>query len=250
MPSVASEMMNDGALKMIEQTPLNVLQPTQTRMPTSTAGSSPQPLMMSIAVTQLESPIAAPTEMSKFPEMMRIVAPEATRPRTATSWKMLAMFSGCQKRLFTDPATTARTTVSSSRRIHWLLATSRWTARSRRRPSVSGEAPRRRGARASSISCDTDVLLRERLLARAACLDDARDTSAAHDSDPVAEREQLREVRRDQDDRLAAARELLDQLVDVLLRPDVDALRGLVEQEDVAVDGEPAAEQHLLLVAA
>src|SRR5690348_13633849 len=97
-------MMNEGALKTIEAIPLNALQAMQTRLPTTTAGNSPQPWTISIAVMHADRPIAEPTEMSKLPETIRIVAPAATRPRTEISWKMLARFWKRQKRAFADPA--------------------------------------------------------------------------------------------------------------------------------------------------
>ena len=58
------------------------------------------------------------------------------------------------------------------------------------------------------------------------------------------------QLRRDHDDRLALGRELVEQAVDLLLGADVDAARGLVEDQDVAVLDEPLGDDDLLLVAA
>ena len=72
----------------------------------------------------------------------------------------------------------------------------------------------------------------------------------AHDDDAVAHAQDFGQLRRDHDDRLAFPSELVHQGVDFALGPDVDAARGLVENEDVAVADEPFRDDHLLLVAA
>jgi len=66
----------------------------------------------------------------------------------------------------------------------------------------------------------------------------------------VAEPQHLLELGRDEHDRHALARELGDELLDLGLRPDVDAARRLVEDEEPGRRREPAREEHLLLVAA
>ena len=58
------------------------------------------------------------------------------------------------------------------------------------------------------------------------------------------------QLRRDHDDRQAAFGQRLHQRVDLRLRPDVHALRRLVEDEDRGPDRQPARERDLLLVAA
>ena len=55
------------------------------------------------------------------------------------------------------------------------------------------------------------------------------------------------------DDTMTTARPCLrslDEPVDVVLRADIDALRGFVEEVDLGIDSEPSADHHLLLVAA
>src|SRR4051812_4001452 len=66
----------------------------------------------------------------------------------------------------------------------------------------------------------------------------------------MAEPRDLLGLRGVEEDRLALAEELHDELVDVVLRADVDTARDVVEEQDLRVGEEPAAEQHLLLVAA
>ncbi|NYJ68731.1 hypothetical protein HNR16_003519 [Pseudoclavibacter chungangensis] len=71
-----------------------------------------------------------------------------------------------------------------------------------------------------------------------------------HDDDPLAQPYDLLQFRGDEDDGGALLRELDDGLLDLGLGPDVDAARGLVEDEQLGTRREPAAEQHLLLIAA
>src|SRR5699024_5634249 len=50
------------------------------------------------------------------------------------------------------------------------------------------------------------------------------------------------------DDRLAAGSELVEQLIDLLLGPDVDPSGRLIEDQDIAVLQEPATDPDLLLI--
>ena len=74
--------------------------------------------------------------------------------------------------------------------------------------------------------------------------------SLAEDDDPVRDGQQLGQLARGHDDRPALGGQLADQFVDLGLGADVDAAGGLVEQEDLGLDQEPAGEDALLLVAA
>ena len=65
----------------------------------------------------------APTEMSKLPEMMRMVAPAATSPSTDDCSRMLMMLRGLKKRSLMRPVKTPRPIVSSRMSTHWLAAT-------------------------------------------------------------------------------------------------------------------------------
>ena len=79
---------------------------------------------------------------------------------------------------------------------------------------------------------------------------DADDPAVAHDADAVAHRQQLVVVRGDQDHALARGGQPVDQAVDGDAGADVDALRRLVEDEEVGIGEEPAGDDDLLLVAA
>src|SRR6516225_3275112 len=71
-----------------------------------------------IAITQADIPMFAPTEMSKFPEIMRSVAPEATRPSTDTCSKMFSMLFSPKNRGLMRPVATARATSTMRRKNH------------------------------------------------------------------------------------------------------------------------------------
>src|SRR5204863_7816144 len=91
-----------------------------------------------------------------------------------------------------------------------------------------------------------DERLRVRLLAPE--LDQA--PALADDDHAVAEVRRLLGLAGVEEERLALAEQLHHQLVDVVLRGDVDAARDVVEQHHVAPGEQPAADQDLLLVTA
>ena len=72
----------------------------------------------------------------------------------------------------------------------------------------------------------------------------------AEDEHAVHQLDVLVELGGEHDDRQALAGERAEQLVEVVLRADVDAAGRVVEQEDLRAEREPARDDHLLLVAA
>lgn len=75
------------------------------------------------------------------------------------------------------------------------------------------------------------------------------DRAAAQDDDAVGALDQLLDVGGDQQDGEPFAGEFVDQALHLGLGADVDAPGGLVEQQHLGFQAEPAGEQHLLLVA-
>ena len=73
---------------------------------------------MSMAMTQAVRPMLAPTEMSKLPEMMRMVAPEATTPRVEICSRMLTRLFIRKKRGLMPPVMPAMTIMTMRRRNH------------------------------------------------------------------------------------------------------------------------------------
>src|SRR5918994_2094893 len=87
------------------------------------------------------------------------------------------------------------------------------------------------------------------LLGRISPRELARDTALAHHQHAVGHREYLLQLGGDQQDRLALLRQVVHEAVDLRLRPDVDAPRGLIQQQDVRLAGERLGDDDLLLVA-
>ena len=90
----------------------------------------------------------------------------------------------------------------------------------------------------------------QRFLGRLRAGDLAGDAPLAHRVDPVADPEQFGQLGGDDDDGFAGVGERVDDLVDLVLRADVDAAGRLVEDENVRLGEQPLAEDDLLLVAA
>lgn len=76
------------------------------------------------------------------------------------------------------------------------------------------------------------------------------DAAAAHDGDGVADAEEFGEVGADEDDGFAGGGEFADEFVDLGFGGDVDAAGGFVEEKDLGVAVEEAADGDFLLVAA
>src|SRR5436190_10480630 len=93
------------------------------------------------------------------------------------------------------------------------------------------------------------ALLDDALLRKVRADELAPDAAASEHDHAVADRRELLVIRAGADDVHAASlRRTADQLVDLLARPHVDALRRLVEEEQPGLGLEPLREQRLLLV--
>ncbi len=159
------------------------------------------------------------------PRTMTRVMPEAATPTTAVCRAMVTRLAG-------------RAKVSGER-----TTKSRYTQHQRHERAEPGAAVRLHDASACA-SMSTVRASRPLRGARRAQL------AAAHDGDAVAHAEELGQVARHEQHRLAGERQAIDEAVDLRLAADVDAARGLVEEEDVDVVVEQAGERDLLLVAA
>ena len=135
----------------------------------------------------------APTEMSKLPEMMRMVAPAATSPSTEDCSRMLMRLRGLKKRSLMRPVKMPRPIVSSRMSTHWLAATKERTALRRVR-SLAGPGTAGLLVGDDSVACDTQELLHQTLLRGFGGRDRGDDAALAHDGDAVADREQLGQV--------------------------------------------------------
>src|ERR1700730_18570538 len=84
---------------------------------------------------------------------------------------------------------------------------------------------------------------------RLLALKDSRDAPLVHHHDAMAHAENLRHLRGDHQDSHALGDQTRNQLVDLGLGADVDPARWLIENQNLRTAEQPAAEQHLLLIA-
>src|ERR1700733_3663139 len=77
-----------------------------------------------------------------------------------------------------------------------------------------------------------------------------RDPPATEDNDSIRKAENFLQVGGDQHDRHPICDKAFDRRVNLLLRTDVNAASGLIQDEDPRLDGERPTDQHLLLVPA
>jgi hypothetical protein len=82
--------MNDGALNRIDMPPLSSEQAMQSTIPNSETTKGFISLLIRMAITQVVNPIILPTEISKCPDIIRIVIPAATRPRLV-DWDIMLL---------------------------------------------------------------------------------------------------------------------------------------------------------------
>src|SRR5205807_2531576 len=95
----------------------------------------------------------------------------------------------------------------------------------------------------------TEVVPQQPLFRRLAVRQRCGDLSAVEDDHPVARIQQLEEVGGDEEDCRAVGGQPVQELVDLRLRPDVDALRRFIEQVDAGRAHESLHQHDLLLIA-
>jgi len=106
MLELANEVINEGALKTMDVTPTNKSHIIAMEIPHSTTIQIGTDALIMIAMTEAVKPIIAPTEISKLPEIIKIVAPDATTPNVAICSKMLMIFANRKNLGFINPVTT------------------------------------------------------------------------------------------------------------------------------------------------
>src|SRR5574337_1456551 len=78
----------------------------------------------------------------------------------------------------------------------------------------------------------------------------AHDAPVVHDGDAVTAPDELVIVGRIEEDRGAMVRKLAHEAIELLLRPNVDAARRVVEQNDARLGHQPLGDDDFLLVSA
>src|SRR3954469_14643997 len=201
------------------------------------------------------SPTTEPTDRSTLRVMITSVWP------TARSAKIDALSA----RLRSDAVSTKRGSRMPVTAISSASATTMPSSRMRKRRSTKrrGRAPPRAGGRGGRarpraglwrLSCrcrrlaggEADDALLVGLRARHL----AGQPALVHDEHAVGHAEHLGQLARDHQHREPLAGELAHQPVDLGLRADLDATRGLVDDQHLRPGGQPLPENHLLLVAA
>src|SRR6185312_8097239 len=193
------------------------------------AGTIPMPWTSSSAAMQPVRPSTEPTERSMPAVRITSSWPTAMIPKTATWRARLARLSPVRNSLEASVIPPNRT----SRTIRPPASRPKTSPKVRMRSS---------GAAAGDVQ---HVFLRRPLRRQL-----AGDRALAHDEHAVGQPEDLGQVGRHDDHAEPLGREVADHLVDLGLGPDVHALRGLVEHQDLRLRRQPPGEQHLLLVAA
>src|SRR6266850_6353042 len=201
--------------------------------------------------------IKVPTDRSMPPVMITNVQAMASTPLTAVDCRMLTMLSACKKL----GEATLKNAINASRLAN---ASSFWRVAGlksvRFRMSITpgrvmvsapGGVEFMAGPPSGRLH---GVALRGELhdhfLRGLAAGKLAGNAAFAHHDDSVAHAQYLGQLGGDHHDRLALLGQRMEQLVDLALGADIDAARGLVEKQDVAVAQQPFRDHDLLLVAA
>src|SRR3954454_15822270 len=273
MASMPSVTMNGGSLPYATSEPLKPPIAAPAAIAMTIAGTTPTPCTSSSAARQPVSPSTEPTDRSMPAVRMTSSWPTAMIPKTATCRARFAMLSPVRNSVdarVMPPNRTSRTMRPPA-------------SRPKTSPKVRTRSPRSAGAALAApagapaaAGAGSMVSLKKRirvlslplgrvargsahrragqvqhvLLRRPRRGQLARDRPLAHDQHAVGQPEHLGQVGRHDDHAEAFGREVADDLVDLGLRPHVDALGGLVEHEHLRLRRQPPGEEHLLLVAA
>src|SRR5215212_7691363 len=257
VPPVTSSITPRNAYSMPSVTIMEGMRPSVTRVPliaphrapTATAASSgntnPPTLVATAPPATAHRPSIEPVEMSISPQRTTWLTARAITPSTATEIRMDSRFVTLRNvSLKTEKTTTSRIRKASA--------------------GVSGRPSTRRNLvppSAFAAWVPASLVIRHLLLGTAGGRGHhlllgrliprelAGDATFAHHQDAVRHREYLLELGGDQQDRLALLRQIVHETVDLRFRPDIDAARGLIEQQHVGFAGERLCYDDLLLVA-
>src|SRR3954465_1621715 len=227
----------------------------------------PEPSLTRMPPNRPAAATIEPTDRSMPAVAMTNVMPIARTPTTLAWVSMLRMLShvGNVSGLAIAPATKSATTTNASAYS--------CSSRPRTRPSSAPprpaplDAPPPVGGTAGSVAgvvlmASGNLLgeiggvggrhgvAQQIALGRGRAVDLGDQLALAHDEDAGADADQLLELGGHDEHAQALAGQVADQPVQLGLRRDVDATRGLVEQQDAAASQQPARQHDLLLVAA
>src|SRR3954447_14236212 len=234
-----------------------------TKAPASTMfpdhGTSVPPAPGASAATAISIPTNAaadPTDRSNWPAMRSSVAGQAMIPTTAKFWRMLIRFSGFRKNgeaIEKNRNSAASTTTSAAVSGTDSPLPRRWPA------TGTGNAAAPAASGVAGGGTESWLSVTSRLPSGGCKQAAARDgrpgqfghhSALGHHVHAIGDLDRFLVVRRRDQHRDVRRGEGAQRRVDVLASPDVDAPGRLDEHQDVRVALQPAAEEHLLLVAA
>src|SRR3954447_24983164 len=276
MPSMPSVTMNGGSLPYATSEPLKTPIAVPAAMPTRIAGTTPVPCTSISAVIAPVRPRTEPTDRSMPAVRITSSWPTAMMPNTATWRARFAMLSPVRNSLEASvmpPNRTSRTIRPPASRPktspNVRTRCSRWAGAAAAAPAGApaaagaGSFLMNRMSLSAPVSYDPAPPAGGVARRRTASSPPppprrspppggqlARHGPLAHDEHAVGQPEHLGQIGRHDHHAEPLGRQVADDLVDLGLRPDVDALRGLVEHEHLRLRRQPAGEEHLLLVAA
>src|SRR5215210_53653 len=243
--SIPSVTMMEGMRPSVTRVPLIAPQ----RAPTATAaksGSTNPPVLCAAAPpATAHRPSIEPVEMSISPQRTTWLTARAMIPSTATEVRIASRLVTLRNL----PLKTEKTTTSKIRKAS---AGASGRRRYRRKP-----APLSVPAAWALASLSLGNLLlgaacgrgHNALLGRLSPRELAGDTALAHHQDAVSHREYFLQFGGNEQDGLTLLRQVVHEAVDLRLCPDIDAPRGLVQQQHVRLSGERLGDDYLLLVA-
>src|SRR5882757_1334530 len=262
IPSMPRVTMNGGSFARATIRPLNTPSTVPTSSPTRIAAGTGQPCTSNSAVTQPVRASTEPTDRSMPAVRITSSSPPAMMPKIAT-WRArlprLPPVRNSSEARVSPPNSTSSTTSPPASRP------STSPRRKTRSSGCTGCAGASLGVAAwsalmlSSWCLETGYALRGRtgragqlehvLLGGAGRRQFADHRARAHHPHPVGDAQHLGQVGRHHQHGETLGRQIPDNLVDLRLGPDVDALGRFVEQHHLGPGGQPAGQQHLLLVA-
>src|SRR5262249_38119997 len=223
---VPSVVMKGLTLRNAMTSPLASPTAAPAMIPAITPAAIPASSMTMLAM-QPDSAAVEPTERSKPPPTMTKVMPMAITAMIEDCTRILVRLKGERKRLVSN-AVAAHRTMSE----------------------ISGICPASFHRRAVVFTAPADRIAQRRLVEACGTIERGRDPPLPHGENAVTQACQLAEIA-GMDQRAAAARDdIADERVDLHLGRDIDALGGLIEQEQGDPPRQPFRQNHLLLIAA
>src|SRR5215210_1001449 len=241
----------EGMRPSVTKSPLTAPARAPTATPARSGKKSPPALVATAPEVTAHSPSIEPVEMSISPQRITWLTASAMTPSTAIEVRMDSRLPTCKNRSFASvnaaTSTTRKIRAGASGRARNLRNT---VPPAPRLPAPASLIARHLltwtvRARPASGGRGHDILL-----GGLPTPELAADAALAHHQDAVGHREDFLELRGDEQDGLAFLRQVIHETVDLGLSPDINAPRGLIEQQDPWFAGQRLCHDDLLLISA